>query len=194
MLAESINPFRVLFVCTGNICRSPLAEQLLNHHALILGLPLEVSSAGTQAQMGADIPQEVSLVAASLSFQFAAHQPRQLTDEMIHSANLVLTGERSHRAEVASRVPSASRKTFTLNQFGRLATEFGERDDYSKPDNLLELVQEIADFRAIATPLNDPRDDDVIDPYRKPLAVYEASGQHISRCIDSLVFSIQHLA
>ncbi|TFC24397.1 hypothetical protein E3O25_14505 [Cryobacterium sp. TMT1-3] len=111
---------RILIVCTGNICRSPLAEQLLRENLRAAGIDAVVSSAGTHAMIGSVMTPE----AAALSSQYGAsstqHVARQLTEQLIADADLVLTATRDHRREVVTLLPKATRYTFTLNQFARL--------------------------------------------------------------------------
>ncbi|MDJ0351060.1 low molecular weight phosphatase family protein [Cryobacterium sp. PH29-G1] len=111
---------RILLVCTGNICRSPLAEQLLRARMEALGVRAEVSSAGTRAMVASAMTAE----AAALSLQHGApsteHAARQLTEGLVRDADLVLTATRDHRREVVTLLPKATRYTFTLNQFARL--------------------------------------------------------------------------
>lgn len=108
---------RILTVCTGNICRSPVAERLL---AARLGDRAEVTSAGTRAVVGAPIdPGMASLLdtAGEASGGFAA---RQLTATQIRDADLVLALTRAHRARILEEVPAALRRTFTLLEFARI--------------------------------------------------------------------------
>ena len=111
---------RILIVCTGNICRSPLAEQLLRENLRSAGIDAVVTSAGTHAMTGSAMTPE----AAALSTQYGAsnteHVARQLTEKLIADADLVLTATRDHRRDVVTLLPKATRYTFTLNQFARL--------------------------------------------------------------------------
>ena len=111
---------RILIVCTGNICRSPLAEQLLRQNLTAAGIDAVVTSAGTRAMTGSAMTPE----AAALSSQYGAsntdHVARQLTEKLIADADLVLTATRDHRRDVVTMLPKATRYTFTLNQFARL--------------------------------------------------------------------------
>ncbi|WP_104089035.1 hypothetical protein [Cryobacterium sp. N19] len=113
---------RILLVCTGNICRSPLAEQLLRARCDALGLLVEVHSAGTRAMVASPMTAE----AAALSLKHGAHDTehaaRQVTEQLVGEADLILTATRDHRREVVTLLPKATRYTFTLNQFARLVS------------------------------------------------------------------------
>lgn len=181
--------FRILIVCTGNICRSPLAEQLLKARSQQAQLPLTVTSAGTRAMLGGKIPQEIEHVALNFDLTLSPHAPQLLTDSMIRESHLILVAERAHRAEVVSRIPSAGTKTFTLNQFARIAENYLEDDSFVSGQTLKDFTQEVADFRAIAPPLDNPQDDDITDPYLRDFSIYESAGAHIERCVTSITTS-----
>lgn len=110
----------ILIVCTGNICRSPLAEQMLRARLLAAGARVTVASAGTQAVVGGAMTPEAAALALQLGSASTDHTPRQLTANMLAQADLVLTATRDHRRDVVTLYPKATRYTFTLNQFARL--------------------------------------------------------------------------
>ncbi|MFT4122958.1 MAG: low molecular weight phosphatase family protein [Microbacteriaceae bacterium] len=119
-------PFRILTVCTGNICRSAQAEQLLRAgfaaaHTADAGweLPL-ISSAGTMALVGEPMPEQAAALSREHGGEPDGHRGRQLTAELIGEADLVLALAREHRAAVARLLPRASRYVFTLREFARI--------------------------------------------------------------------------
>ncbi|KAJ1684509.1 hypothetical protein LUZ63_020264 [Rhynchospora breviuscula] len=110
--------FSVLAVCIGNVCRSPLTEQLL---ATRLGDGFSVSSAGVRALAGYDMHPQVRRDLQSLGVEAAPFAARQLTDPMVLEADLVLTATVAVRTRVLEDVPSALRRTFTVLDFATLA-------------------------------------------------------------------------
>jgi protein-tyrosine-phosphatase len=82
----------VLFVCTGNTCRSPLAEAIARKAALDRGrLDIAVSSAGTSAWDGAPASDGALLVGIERQLDLNAHRSRMLSPEIVESATIVLT-------------------------------------------------------------------------------------------------------
>jgi protein-tyrosine phosphatase len=164
-------------VCSGNICRSPIAEQLLRARATGSGFSIQVGSAGTIAAEGEAMTGEAAQLSARYGGDPSGHTSRPLTAELVSAADLILTAARSHRAAVVSLVPRASRYTFTLNEFARLVRlQEAETPDEVMP--LAELVPAVAAFRGFGLAQN-PTDDDIEDPYRRSFDVYEAAAHDI---------------
>ena len=92
-------PLRVLLVCTGNTCRSPLAHGMLQAWVREKGLPVEVDSAGTAALEGGPIAREVITVLRERGIPFS-HTSHRLTPEWIAWADLILAMTEAHAREV----------------------------------------------------------------------------------------------
>ncbi|MGA9521317.1 MAG: low molecular weight protein-tyrosine-phosphatase [Myxococcaceae bacterium] len=109
---------RILFVCVGNICRSPMAE-VMARAALVTprGTP-EISSAGLGAPVGRSAdPISVELM-RERGLDLSAHKARQLTPELLREHELVLTMEQWQVREVERLSPSARGKVFRIGQWG----------------------------------------------------------------------------
>ena len=94
--------FRVLFVCSGNTCRSPLAEALARRDLEARGWDelVEVTSAGTGAMHGATASKGSMAVAASVGLDLADHRSKPLTSDLVAEAHLILTMGTSHLQSV----------------------------------------------------------------------------------------------
>jgi protein-tyrosine-phosphatase len=89
---------RLLFVCTGNTCRSPLAEALARREAIERGLSdIEVASAGTSAWDGAPASDGALLVALERNLDLSGHRAQQLTRELVQRNDVVLAMGPHHR-------------------------------------------------------------------------------------------------
>jgi len=98
-VTEGTSTKRILLVCTGNICRSPLAAALLERALTERGIAgIEVSSAGTGAWDGAPVSEGAYLVGLERGLDLSGHRARLLTRELVEGADLVLTMARHHRA------------------------------------------------------------------------------------------------
>lgn len=173
--------FTVLVVCSGNICRSPLAEQLLIARLRGSEPAVRVSSAGTIADQGFAMDETAAALSRRYGGDPSAHVSRPLTEELIASSGLVLTATRQHRAAVVSLLPRASRYTFTLAEFARLSGGLAD----ALPTDVVDapsLVEVIAAERGHVLPPADPSDDDIVDPYRQAPDVHE----RVAARIDSL--------
>ena len=100
-MTEEANTKRILLVCTGNICRSPLAAALLERALTERSIEgLGVASAGTGAWDGAPVSEGAYLVGLERGLDLSSHRARLLTRELVEDADLVLTMARHHRARV----------------------------------------------------------------------------------------------
>lgn len=180
----------LLVVCTGNVCRSPLAEVVLRsglQHSGDSGV--QVTSAGTGALVGAPMPDEAVELAvkAGGSARLAAqHRARALTPDDLASADLVLTATRQHRADVVAQRPALLRRTFTLREVGRLAPMVsGWVEGHLPEQRLASLVGQLPTARG-RWPVTGG-EDDLVDPYRQGAAVWRRCEQEALPALAALL-------
>jgi protein-tyrosine phosphatase len=104
-------PVRIVFVCLGNICRSPIAERVAERAAAEAGLTeVEFSSAGTISE-DYDDPMDPRAVAVlkERGYRYADHRARRITDTQIESADLVVAMENVHLRSVLELAPDPSK-------------------------------------------------------------------------------------
>ena len=165
----------ILFVCEGNVCRSPVAEAALRSHLAGLVNPPLIGSAGTRALVGASADAGTVAVAAKAGIDLSGHRARQLDRELAASATVLLTASRRIRSDVVSLHPPAIQYVFTLRQLARIL------DGFDPPAAVPDAEQRLADVRAYAVQhrglraVADPSADDVVDPYRRASKVHEES-------------------
>jgi protein-tyrosine phosphatase len=169
---DTVAGVHVLFVCTGNICRSPTAERLAVAYAHEGGLDLTASSAGTHGLTGHAMDSTAAAVLHQLGGESSGFVARRVTPKITETADLILTMTARHRDDVLAIAPRKLRKTFTLLEAVALVSASGAT-----------TVDEIADARA-RTPVTDL---DIEDPYRNSPDVYERIGQQIADALPAIL-------
>ncbi|NLW17890.1 MAG: low molecular weight protein arginine phosphatase [Firmicutes bacterium] len=108
----------ILFVCTGNTCRSSMAQALLEHMVAEQGLTqITVQSAGIAAEPGAKASPMAEQALRELGIDLTGHRAQGLNQELVDWADLILTMTRRHKEFVLDTFPSALEKTYVLKEF-----------------------------------------------------------------------------
>ena len=178
---------RLLFVCTGNICRSAAAERL-TRSALAELLPgaadlVQVTSAGTRAVVDAPVHRDSALAVGERGGDVSGFAARQLRAHLVAEADLVLTMTTEHRTAVLGLEPRALLRTFTLREAADLAELVGQPGSQAGPGGR-SLVQRMAAARSRREP---GAVDDVDDPVSRPLAAHREAVEVIAGCLDRLL-------
>lgn len=129
MAAEKI---RILFVCTGNTCRSPMAAALLRRECECRSRTcvLETASAGLAAIDGEKASEHARTVMRPIGIDLAAHTSQLLDGEMVVKASLILVMSRQQRKQLLHLFPAAAAKTFLLKEFAGTAGNPDVADPY----------------------------------------------------------------
>ncbi|MDP9841376.1 hypothetical protein [Streptosporangium lutulentum] len=173
--------FRILFVCTGNICRSPLAERL-TRSALGPCPALQVISAGTRAEAGTRMAEPARRVLTRLGGDPDGFGSRPLASELVAAADLVLTATTRHRAESVALHPAAATRTFTIAEFGALVQAMPVTAVLHHEDPVRRaraLVDEARALRGLVR-VEQP---DIADPYGGSQRAYRAAGRKIAESL-----------
>lgn len=176
-------------MCTGNICRSALATVLMRGR--LRDLPVTIFSAGTHAMVGEGLPAEQREIArgrGGSDSEIDAHAAQQLQEPHVLDATLVIGMAHDHRRYAMQLVPGHLKRIFTATEFARLAAGVDDSavldavGQATSPEaRLLAAVEMIAARRAAGD--DDP---DVVDPYRRPADVYEASAAQLDPVLQQL--------
>ena len=176
----------VLVVCTANISRSPAVERLLR---AALDDSVRIESAGVAALVGSPIDSPVADFLRQHEAGTTRFAARQVDEQLLADADLVLTLTRAHRSQVLELRPAIVRRTFTLLEFARVLESVdlsGLPDDVSAGERLRAMVPLATAGRALA-PRSTTGGDDVPDPYGRGPAAYAASLAMIAGATDVIV-------
>lgn len=171
--------FRILHVCTGNICRSPMAEFLardgLSRRLGAQAVRFEVSSAGSWGHSGAPMEDFALSTLDTYAIDGAGFRARELDVGHVSAAHLVLTATREHRAAAVVLHPRGAARTFTLLEFARLTSVVGPQDlpEVDPVARAEALVRAAAGNRGLVPP-DAPDDDDLEDPFHAPESAFLA--------------------
>lgn len=184
--------FSLLYVCTANICRSPIAERLTTR-ALSQALGAEVAtfritSAGVRGWEGEPMHPEAARVLTARGADPAGFRARVLRSCLLEGADLVLTATRAHRAAVVALAPSTLSHCFTIREFAGLAIVAGSSppaEDPEPADLVARARGRVDRARRLrgSRPPEAPDVDDLADPYGGPPYGYDT-------CADALVAAV----
>ncbi len=138
-----LNRPSVLFVCTANRIRSPLATALLRNFLLREGLPLQrwrINSAGTWVQEEIPSPEEVIRVCSSRGLDLKKHRSRKVNEGLLSSHNLILVMEQGHKEALQHVFPQYAERVFLLSEMSN------SREEIKDPPALtLSAIEELLD-------------------------------------------------
>jgi protein-tyrosine-phosphatase len=170
---------KVLMVCTGNLCRSPMAMGFMRHVLAARGCDdIEVSSAGTLAQSGSPATDHAIAVARREGIDLSHHRSKPLAQEELLGADLVVAMAREHVTEIERLAPQVRTKVVLLKELAEL--DVGESGDGADATRRLETLLE-------ARRADPDRLLDVEDPIGGPISLYERSAAEIARAVEVLV-------
>ncbi|WP_068777392.1 low molecular weight protein arginine phosphatase [Paenibacillus sp. FJAT-26967] len=187
----------ILFVCTGNTCRSPLAEGMLKQLAGQENLEIHIRSAGVYANDGSPISQQSSSVLREKGCE-ASITSRLLGIQEVKWADLILTMTNEHKRGVVQRFPEAAGKTFSLKEY--------VEDDPSVLAAVQEHEQLIAEVQvkvALSEPITQEEKSqllllerqlpvyDISDPYGGSLSVYRRTAAEIEEALLKLISQLK---
>jgi protein-tyrosine-phosphatase len=174
-----------LFVCTGNICRSPLAHMFMaDRSKRLLDGAVQVQSAGIAA--GRWVSPEALETAREKGLDGDALRPTQVSPEMLRAADLVVTMTAGHSDEVLHLAPDVAEKTFTLSELVGLVEGMPKPGHSPDRASVVARIAEINRRRSSGAAGNGPPQD-VRDPLGLPMSVYREVAAEIEAGVDDLV-------
>ena len=175
--------FDILIVCTGNICRSPMAEALLRERLRARGITATVSSVGITFD-GRAATDDAIQAAEAYNLDISEHRSRLMSADLVHRANLVIGMERLHAREAVVLGDSLLPRCFTLKELVRRGEAIGARRQDESIEAWLARANE---GRRPMELLGESDDDNVADPYLGSPKVYAACIAEIDDLVERLV-------
>ncbi|MCP3936780.1 MAG: hypothetical protein GY708_15570 [Actinomycetia bacterium] len=177
---------RVLFMCTGNICRSTMAEYMLNGAARDRGLPLVARSAGLAAPEQPPPPHTLSVL-DERGLDARAHRSRSITQELVGSADLILTMTGRHAREAALLDMESIPRIFTLREFGKRLSIAGPRHPGQEVAGYISMIGE---GRMSSQLGSGGSGDDIADPYGRRKRAYKQAAAEIETEIQKTLVAL----
>lgn len=167
-------------VCTGNLCRSPMAEGLLRAAAELKGCDMEVSSVGTWAHFGYPAMPESVMVLKNKGIDITGHKSRPVDQQELRAADVVVAMTSVHVKELLQLVPEVKPKLILMKELVELALE-GE----------LPPTAEARLSRLLGAPRPEWRRAlDLDDPIGKPIGAYEKTAAEIEMGVEVLMSAL----
>jgi protein-tyrosine-phosphatase len=167
------------FVCTGNICRSPMAEAIARRELERAPDQVTVISAGLLSA-GRRPPAETTKVMQRLGLDVSAHRSRRLEDALEPPPDVILAMAREHARAVIDEAPELFSRTFTLKDLVRRGSGAGPR---VTGEDLPAYLARVGNGRSFASLAGATSTDDVADPIGAGLRTYEACAAEIEELV-----------
>ena len=166
----------ILFVCTGNTCRSAMAEAFLKDKLMKTSSEIEVLSAGTNVKSNSSATEEAIKVMENFEIDLSDHVTHLLSKGTIEKAGLIIAMTRPHELSISKIQQKARSRTFLAGEIVRLGSQvskLGELPSFSS------WVEELHSARG-GHMTSGRAGDEVLDPFDKPLEEYEKVAMRLN--------------
>ena len=174
---------RVLIVCTGNVCRSPMAAAFLRRRLDDLHIAVDVRSAGLLDE-GRPAIAEAIAVASDYGVDLSGHASQRTTPELLAESDLVLGMALEHVREAVALLPDVWPRTFTLKELISRATRVGSR---APNQPIGDWLRQASGDRDTTDLLRAHGEQDVADPTGGPPAGFHALAEELDSSLHQLV-------
>lgn len=170
---------RIMFVCTGNVCRSPMGELMMKRY--LAGSSIVVSSAGVKGLKSHPIHQSSAKLMTSVGIDSSAFRSRPLTADMAQDSDLILCFEKEQRRDIVSMAPMAVNYTFLVTEFANMCL-YSAQQQLVKGRTLEERLQSVIDAASFIRPMI-PAPRDVDDPMGKSFDVFCRAAEQTNKAL-----------
>lgn len=184
---------RILFVCTGNTCRSPMAESMMRHLLKERGIEAEVRSAGVSAWNGTPMSDHAQQVLQDRKMENPDFNSQLLSASLVEWADLILTLTSGHKGHVLQLFPNASEKTYTLIEYANQSQDDSGLEEWTSftAELQLKIAQGVQPTEAEITRYYELQQKvpnlDIADPFGGSLQDYQLTAQEIEAAIMKIV-------
>lgn len=167
----------IMFVCTGNICRSPMGELLFGKY--LSGTTIRVTSAGTRGLPQHEIDRNSGRLMRSVGIEASGFRSRRLTKAMAEEADLILCFEKNQRKDIVTLAPNAVRYTFLVDDFANMC-RYCAQQSLVHGATIQERLMSVVNASTMIRPMI-PVSKDIEDPLGKPFAKFAEVGNELNR-------------
>ncbi len=187
-MVEGFKNMRVLFICTGNICRSPMGELLFRTYTQ--DTSLEIGSAGTHSLVGHGIDPSSKALMDAVGIDSSQFRSTQLTQDIADNSDLILCFEPEQRHNIVIIAPTALPYTFTLTDFSNMCAYCAQHNMITGA-TIQERLQSVIDQSMQIRPMLPPSVT-IPDPYRKNFEAFRSVARVTNDAIRNILRSISY--
>ena len=188
--ADRENPIKVLFVCSGNTCRSPMAEKMWMQLCRESRIETSTSSAGVNAHEGESMNGNAADSLLKLGYEAGGHSAKLVSQNLIEWADLILAMDQKNKSNLLLISPDALEKLFTLGQFFELSELLIQDSQITQPglaNEEIETSQHMHNAQNLRENFGQDSRLDIPDPFGKGQIDYQGVAAQIEGYLKGII-------